>query len=104
LSILSANGNPLAVPDAPASGEPGAWGRDDLIEMDTRFVAALEDAFRVGLERRSSACAEYRVARGSPGGGAGARQEEARWGAAVGRDFCAGVGDYVAATHAADRY
>jgi hypothetical protein len=34
--------------------------------MDASFAAALEEAFRAGLERRSSACAEYRVARGSP--------------------------------------
>jgi hypothetical protein len=38
--------------------EHGTWTREQLIEMDARFVAALEQAFRSGQERRESAAAE----------------------------------------------
>jgi hypothetical protein len=33
----------------------GGWTREQLIEMDSRFVAALEQAFACGLESRESA-------------------------------------------------
>ena len=34
MSIFSFNGHALAVPDAPESGEPGAWTRDEFVEMN----------------------------------------------------------------------
>lgn len=66
MSIFSCNGHALAAPDAPESGEPGCWTRDEFVEMDARFAAALESAFRSGEESRASARTEYDVARGSP--------------------------------------
>jgi len=33
----------------------GLWSRERLIEMNTRFAERLEEAFRLGLERRESA-------------------------------------------------
>ena len=32
----------------------GAWTREQLLEMDMRFAAALERAFELGLESRAS--------------------------------------------------
>jgi len=50
-----------------ASYEPGdelqgGWTREQLIRMDDRFVERLERAFRLGLERRTSASANARWA------------------------------------------
>jgi hypothetical protein len=39
-------------------GAPGAWTKEQLVEMDARFVAALERAFELGLESRASAAAQ----------------------------------------------
>jgi len=39
----------------------GGWPRDQLLEMDNRFVAALEQAFRLGLESRESAAAQVKL-------------------------------------------
>jgi len=38
--------------------EKETWTREQLVEMDARFTAALERAFELGLERRSSAAAQ----------------------------------------------
>jgi hypothetical protein len=39
----------------------GLWSHDQLVEMNARFVAALEKAFAAGLERRSSAAGQVRL-------------------------------------------
>jgi len=41
--------------------EPGAWSREALEAMDARFVAALEQAFELGLESRTSAAGEIKL-------------------------------------------
>jgi hypothetical protein len=35
----------------------GAWTREQLLQMDHRYVGAVEAAIRLGLENRASACA-----------------------------------------------
>jgi hypothetical protein len=55
--------------------EHGTWTREQLIEMDERFVAALEEAFSSGSECRNSASAEFRGARK---GSAGLARQRAR--------------------------
>jgi len=47
----------LALHD-PADELDGTWPREQLLEMDSRFTAALERAFELELERRSSARAQ----------------------------------------------
>jgi len=42
-------------------GQCGDWSRDQLLDMDSRFVAAVEAAFRAGLESRTAAAATYVV-------------------------------------------
>jgi hypothetical protein len=42
-------------------GQCGDWTRDELGEMDHRFVAAVERAFELGLESRAAASATYAV-------------------------------------------
>ena len=37
----------------------GDWSREQLEEMDRRFVAAVETAFQLGLESRAAAAATY---------------------------------------------
>src|SRR5215813_10566995 len=37
--------------------QSGLWSREQLLEMDSRFVAALEAAFAKGLESRAAAAA-----------------------------------------------
>jgi hypothetical protein len=45
----------------------GIWTREQLVEMDARFVAALEEAFRSGQQHRNSAGAEIGgISNGSP--------------------------------------
>jgi len=39
----------------------GIWSREQLLEMDSRFTAAVEAAFQAGLESRTSAAATYDV-------------------------------------------
>jgi hypothetical protein len=39
----------------------GAWSREQLLDMDARFAAALEVAFRLGLESRESARREVKL-------------------------------------------
>ena len=39
----------------------GPWTREQLIEMDARFVAALERAFELGLESRASAAGQVKL-------------------------------------------
>lgn len=39
----------------------GEWTREELEAMDTQFVAALERAFELGLERRASAAGRVGV-------------------------------------------
>jgi hypothetical protein len=39
----------------------GAWSRNELLEMDSRFRGALEVAFASGRERRESARAVFRT-------------------------------------------
>jgi hypothetical protein len=42
-------------------GQCGDWTRDELEEMDHRFVAAVERAFELGLESRAAAAATCAV-------------------------------------------
>ena len=49
-----------------ADAEYGAWTREELEAMDVRFVAALEQAFERGLERRESARREVKLPSHSP--------------------------------------
>jgi len=42
-------------------GQCGDWTRDQLLEMDAAFVAAVEAAFRSGLESRAAAAATARL-------------------------------------------
>jgi hypothetical protein len=39
----------------------GAWSREQLVDMNARFVAALEQAFACGLESRESAASEIKL-------------------------------------------
>jgi len=41
--------------------QSGLWSREQLLEMDSRFVAALEAAFAKGLESRAAAAATVRI-------------------------------------------
>jgi hypothetical protein len=43
--------------------QSGLWSREQLLEMDSRFVAALEAAFAKGLESRAAAAATVRIGR-----------------------------------------
>ena len=45
----------------PDDGLDGAWTREQLLDMDSRFAAALERAFELGLERRASAAAQVKL-------------------------------------------
>jgi len=51
---------PLSFAD-PIDEVCGVWSRDQLEEMDRRFVAAMELAFAKGLESRAAAAATYAV-------------------------------------------
>src|SRR5262249_41980829 len=42
--------------------EAETWSREELEQMDTRFVAALEKAFELGLESRASAAGQVKLA------------------------------------------
>ena len=39
----------------------GKWSREELESMNARFAARLEEAFRLGLEHRTSAAAQVRL-------------------------------------------
>src|SRR5262249_12029576 len=39
----------------------GTWSREQLLEMDGRFTAAVERAFGLGLESRAAASATVRI-------------------------------------------
>jgi len=39
----------------------GPWSREQLIEMNARFAERLEEAFRLGLERRESAAGQVKL-------------------------------------------
>jgi len=41
----------------------GIWSRDQLVEMNDRFVAAVLTAFELGLESRAVAAATVRIGR-----------------------------------------
>jgi len=41
------------------------WTREQLVEMDARFVAALEQAFELGLENKASAAGQLTLKRGA---------------------------------------
>jgi hypothetical protein len=57
---------PLYEPNDERHGE---WTREQLLEMDARFTAALEQAFELGLESRESARREVKLpANGGPRG------------------------------------
>ena len=44
----------------PGDPELGTWSKEQLVEMDARFVAALERVFACGLENKRSAAAQAR--------------------------------------------
>jgi len=54
----------------------GIWTREQLEEMNERFVAALEVAFQLGQEHRSSASAEFGGIKNGPAGLARQRARE----------------------------
>jgi hypothetical protein len=41
--------------------EPSTWSREELEAMDARFTERLEEAFRLGLERRESATGQVKL-------------------------------------------
>jgi len=45
----------------PNDDRDGPWTREQLIEMDARFTERLEEAFRLGLERRESAAGQIKL-------------------------------------------
>jgi hypothetical protein len=53
-------------PCEPDDERHGEWSREQLLEMDTRFAMALEQAFELGLESRESARREVKLP-ASPG-------------------------------------
>jgi hypothetical protein len=67
--MSSGNGRPLGRPPHKISkvaplqpgDEVGAYAYAQLLRMDRRYVAAAEEAIRLGLERRTSAFAEQRT-------------------------------------------
>jgi hypothetical protein len=56
---LHQNGGSLLVraPSKPGDELQGGWSREQLIQMDDRYVVAVEAAIRLGLENRASASA-----------------------------------------------
>jgi hypothetical protein len=48
-------GSSLLLSRAPIEPDDGVWSREELIRMDSAFVAAAEAAFRLGLESPASA-------------------------------------------------
>jgi len=51
------------IPDLDEGLCNGLWSRDQLVEMDSRFTAAVEAAFSQGLESRAAASATVRIGR-----------------------------------------
>src|SRR5215472_121332 len=51
------------IPDLDEELCNGLWSRDQLVEMDSRFTAAVEAAFSQGLESRAAASATVRIGR-----------------------------------------
>lgn len=45
----------------PNDERDGPWTREQLLEMDARFVVALERAFEAGLESRASAAGQVKL-------------------------------------------
>jgi hypothetical protein len=45
----------LLVSRAPIEPADGGWSREELLQMDAAFLAAVEAAFRLGLESPASA-------------------------------------------------
>jgi len=45
--------------------DEGTWSRERLIEMNARFAERLEEAFRLGLERRASAAGQVKLPAGT---------------------------------------
>jgi hypothetical protein len=52
----------LASGGEPEDAQQGAWLRKDLLKMDAKFCAAVERAFRLGLERRPVCASDIPVA------------------------------------------
>ena len=48
-------------PYEPGDEQNGAWSREQLEEMNARFVERLEEAFRLGLESRESAAGQVKL-------------------------------------------
>jgi hypothetical protein len=59
---LHTNGGSLLVraPSEPGDEQNGGWSREQLLRMHDRYVAAVEAAFRSGLESPASASAVER--------------------------------------------
>src|SRR5262249_40994387 len=45
----------------PGDERDGSWSREQLLDMDARFVTALERAFELGLESRTSAAGQVKL-------------------------------------------
>src|SRR5262249_10958977 len=70
-------------------GRCGDWSRDQLEEMNNRFVSAVEAAFELGLESRAAAAATVRIRSSLNGKGAAIEAAiEAGWG-----ELCRKKGD-----------
>jgi hypothetical protein len=51
-------------PCDPADELDGNWPYEQLVEMNARFAAAMEQAFELGLERRESAAGQVKLPAG----------------------------------------
>jgi hypothetical protein len=66
----------------------GTWSREQLLEMDGRFTAAVERAFGLGLESRAAASATVRIGFRNGKDAAVEGAIEAGW-----RELCRNKGD-----------
>jgi hypothetical protein len=63
-TLHHATRRPLFIDDHctdPEDPGPSTWSKEQLVEMDTRFSERLEEAFRLGLERRESAASQVKL-------------------------------------------
>ena len=53
---------PCHIRHEPGDEQNGGWTREQLLEMNAQFVAAMERAFELGLESRASAAGQVKLA------------------------------------------
>ena len=61
---LNGSQNKLMIESQPEDRQVGEWSPEQLIRMNSDFVAAVERAFRLGREQRASASACVRAGAG----------------------------------------